>query len=287
MHSILKYAPSCSEAIDLTSELSKSSCGSSISSESSIKQEQIESFDKNFLQHDLKQEKTYECEIEIKKEPDTKSNIALASSYREVLPNECIVPHLCNVCWVNDHMYCIGMQKIESDLPKLGGCLHNTICEHYIMKQKIMEQPLDLSSKSQNLTADDKSDLNKSSRKRRYSEGSVSEMFSVKKSRRRSSCEEFVTHTKETPVDLTCRETLGESPTEPHSPEQPVGTESLRVQLRARASQIVKSLGFQDISPSDSLRDLRNNRIADMSIKTDHLGKFDDASAIVSFISLE
>jgi hypothetical protein len=44
---------------------------------------------------------------------------------------ECLVPHMCRICWINDHMYCKNMKRIARDLPPCGGCLHYVPCEHY------------------------------------------------------------------------------------------------------------------------------------------------------------
>ena len=43
----------------------------------------------------------------------------------------CVTPHMCSVCWVNDHMYCSNMRRTSRDLPPHGGCLHYIPCEHY------------------------------------------------------------------------------------------------------------------------------------------------------------
>ena len=45
---------------------------------------------------------------------------------------ECQVPHMCNICWVNDHMYCKNMKRLERDLPYTGGCMHYVPCRHYM-----------------------------------------------------------------------------------------------------------------------------------------------------------
>ena len=49
---------------------------------------------------------------------------------------ECQVPHMCNICWVNDHMYCKNMKRLERDLPYTGGCMHNVPCRHYMHLQE-------------------------------------------------------------------------------------------------------------------------------------------------------
>ena len=48
---------------------------------------------------------------------------------------ECIIPHMCQVCWINDHMYCKNMKRVARDLPPCGGCLHYIPCYHYRMIQ--------------------------------------------------------------------------------------------------------------------------------------------------------
>ena len=45
---------------------------------------------------------------------------------------ECQVPHMCSICWVNDHMYCKNMKRLERDLPYTGGCMHSVPCRHYM-----------------------------------------------------------------------------------------------------------------------------------------------------------
>ena len=49
---------------------------------------------------------------------------------------ECQVPHMCNICWVNDHMYCKNMKRLERDLPYTGGCMHYVPCRHYMHLQE-------------------------------------------------------------------------------------------------------------------------------------------------------
>ena len=38
----------------------------------------------------------------------TSEDVGKGCYYREIEPQECVIPHLCTVCWVNDHMYCAG-----------------------------------------------------------------------------------------------------------------------------------------------------------------------------------
>ncbi len=44
---------------------------------------------------------------------------------------ECIAPHMCNICWVNDHAYALNHKRLEEDIPYTGGCMHSVPCRHY------------------------------------------------------------------------------------------------------------------------------------------------------------
>ncbi|XP_013406980.1 uncharacterized protein LOC106171254 [Lingula anatina] len=45
------------------------------------------------------------------------------------MPRACRIPHICDVCWVNDHAYCRNMKRGSA---ALGSCLHNfKPCEHF------------------------------------------------------------------------------------------------------------------------------------------------------------
>ena len=44
---------------------------------------------------------------------------------------ECITPHMCNICWVNDHSYALNHKRLEEDIPYTGGCMHYVPCRHY------------------------------------------------------------------------------------------------------------------------------------------------------------
>ncbi len=55
--------------------------------------------------------------------------VSVKSDYHREL--ECQMPHMCNICWVNDHMYCKHMKRLPEQLPCTGGCLHFVPCGHY------------------------------------------------------------------------------------------------------------------------------------------------------------
>ena len=179
------------------------------------------------------------------------------------------------------------MHRVETDLPRYGGCLHFMPCKHYSKK---IEQPLDLSVKytntinrfilnqknrkqipnnfnqqpKSNSSNNDKNVVVKLCQRRRSeSDIDVSPRKSSSKApmTRTTSLDDLIQYL---PLDLSCTETLEESPNGPASPETPAGTESLRTQLRARASQIVRSLGFTETSVTNSMRALRNNLVADI-----------------------
>ncbi len=76
------------------------------------------------------------CQVELKDKAkdsnDHKSDVSASRSKTQLATNlECLVPHMCRICWINDHMYCKNMKRIARDLPPCGGCLHYVPCEHY------------------------------------------------------------------------------------------------------------------------------------------------------------
>ena len=146
---------------------------------------------------------------------------------------ECTIPHMCMVCWINDHMYCKNMKRVARDLPPCGGCIHYIPCKHYrylkdmltYSRKKItkMAPAIDKSASAAMSCGDVKAsptDLNKA-------------QISVD--------------------DLLCYEEMLESDSEPSSPDTPAGTEILKAHLKARASQIAKSLGVKRLSSLNSV----------------------------------
>lgn len=57
-----------------------------------------------------------------------------AKNGRMSTKQRCKIPHMCDVCWVNDHMYCKNMKRTTRDLLPHGGCLHYVPCEHFSKK---------------------------------------------------------------------------------------------------------------------------------------------------------
>ena len=53
-----------------------------------------------------------------------------------------MTPHMCNVCCVNDHMYCHNMKRIARELPNFStGCIHYIPCEHFRQSAGIYQEP--------------------------------------------------------------------------------------------------------------------------------------------------
>ena len=128
---------------------------------------------------------------------------------------DCVVPHMCTVCWINDHMYCRNMKRIARDLPLFGGCLHYIPCTHYrhLKERKAYDAGFNKSGISQ----------------MKISNGRVAE-----EDIKLPTCGE----------DLICNESLKEFDSDLSSPSSPDETDTLRLQLRVRAAQLKQSLGI-------------------------------------------
>ena len=160
---------------------------------------------------------------------------------------ECLAPHMCSVCWINDHMYCRNMKRIARDLPLCGGCIHYVPCHHYRQKE------------SPSIT--DRKRIQRRVRRSLYAtidsaDGSsktvvpVSSPFASPAARKINfSADEANAARAAQGDDLLCDESLTESDSEPNSPEAPPppGTELLKAELRARALQIKKALGYKSL----------------------------------------
>jgi len=119
-----------------------------------------------------------------------------------------VTPHMCNVCWVNDHMYCYNMKRVTQYLSNSAGCIHCVACEHY---QQAGTSQAGSSSLSLHWT-------------------------------NQPSCHAQVVSAD----DLLCEEDMIDSESET-SNDSIDGTELLQVQLKARAEQIFRSLGVTEL----------------------------------------
>ena len=144
--------------------------------------------------------------------------------------HERTIPHMCMVCWINDHMYCKNMKRVARDLPPCGGCIHYIPCKHYRhlkdtqhysrkRTQKFTPPSSNTAIKSESATA-------------KASLGTPTDYHKTQLSA----------------DDLLCYEDMLESDSEPSSPDTPAGTEILQAQLKARACQIAQSLGVKRLS---------------------------------------
>ncbi len=136
---------------------------------------------------------------------------------------ECKIPHMCIVCWINDHMYCINMKRTARELPSCGACMHYMPCSHY-----------------RNLKGFQQNNTNKKSKIPQKLLNSLqyrSVDANQKEEKKPPTCEK----------DLLCEERMPDSDSDPGSPKVPAGTEILKLQLRARAEQITESLGVEHL----------------------------------------
>ena len=127
---------------------------------------------------------------------------------------------MCNVCWVNDHMYCRNMKRIARELPSFSGCIHYIACEHY-------RQP-SMSAKTAHHSHID------------------SHGMSVHWTNQRTGGKILPSHRVVSVEDLLCDEEMLDSETDV-SDNSVDGTELLQVRLKARAEQILHSLGVSEL----------------------------------------
>ena len=129
---------------------------------------------------------------------------------------------MCNVCWVNDHMYCRNMKRIARELPNFSGCIHYIACEHY-------RQPSNLVLTSQQ---------------------NRSNSMSLHWTNQQSD-EKVSSHRVVSASDLLCNEDMLDSESD-LSNDSVDGTELLQIQLKARTDQIFRSLGVSQLPKSKS-----------------------------------
>lgn len=130
---------------------------------------------------------------------------------------------MCNVCWVNDHMYCRNMKRIAQELPSFaGGCIHYIACEHYQQSGTSDQMSQESHNRSMSLRWTNRHDDEKLA-----SPG----VLSVE--------------------DLLCDEDMLDSESE-LSNDGIEGTELLQIQLKARTDQIFRSLGVTELPKSES-----------------------------------
>jgi len=142
-------------------------------------------------------------------------------SYKEL---ECLTPHMCNVCCVNDHMYCRNMKRVVAhELPNFAaGCIHCVACEHYRHSDTSVPTSRESYGKSRSLRWTNRhGDEKPSSRP----------VMSVE--------------------DLLCNEDMRDFESD-LSNDGIEGTELLQIQLKARADQIFRSLGVTELPKSRS-----------------------------------
>ena len=141
-------------------------------------------------------------------------------SYKEL---ECLTPHMCNVCWVNDHMYCRNMKRIFQELPSFtGGCIHYIACEHYRQSGTSVQMSQESHGKSMSLHWTNRHDADK-----------------------------LPSHGVVSVEDLLCDEDMLDSESDLSS-DGIEGTELLQIQLKARTDQIFRSLGITQLPKSKS-----------------------------------
>jgi len=129
---------------------------------------------------------------------------------------------MCNVCWVNDHMYCRNMKRIARELPYFSGCIHYIACEHYRQSGASAFTSQESRNSSMSLYW-----TNQQTGDKAPSHGVVSA------------------------EDLLCDEDMLDS--EPDVSSDSIdGTELLQIQLKARTDQIFRSLGVSELPKSRS-----------------------------------
>lgn len=148
---------------------------------------------------------------------------------------ECITPHMCTVCWINDHMYCKNMRRVGSDLPCFMPCIHYIPCAHFRTTSSL------LSVSGESVLANTSNDEMNTSHMTCF-RWNTNELVGVDSGRKLESA--VVSE-----EDLLCKEEMMESDSSNHSTE---GTEILQIQLKARSAQIFKSLGVAQLPNSTS-----------------------------------
>jgi len=132
---------------------------------------------------------------------------------------------MCNVCWVNDHMYCHNMRRVAHELPNFaGGCIHFVLCEHY--RQSGTSVPTSRESHGANSRS-----LHWTNRHDGEKPSSSRPVKSVE--------------------DLLCHEDMRDFESD-LSNDGIEGTELLQIQLKARTDQIFRSLGVTELPKSKS-----------------------------------
>ena len=149
--------------------------------------------------------------------------------------HECTIPHMCMVCWINDHMYCKNMKRVARDLPPCGGCIHYIPCKHYRHLKDMNNYSRKKTTKLMPPSGDSNDKSLSATSNRNDAKTSQHTPTDFHKAQLSTD-------------DLLCYEDMLESDSEPSSPDTPAGTEILKAQLKARASQIAKSLGVKRLS---------------------------------------
>ena len=155
-------------------------------------------------------------------------------SYKKL---ECLTPHMCNVCWVNDHMYCRNMKRTSQDLPSFaGGCIHYIPCEHYRQSGRSVSVSQESHGKGM---------------KMQWSNRHGNKSHPAQRIVRYGSGKNQPAHGIMSVEDLFCNEDMLDSESD-SSNDGIEGTELLHIQLKARTDQIFRSLGVTELPRSKS-----------------------------------
>ena len=171
--------------------------------------------------------------------------------------HECTIPHMCMVCWINDHMYCKNMKRVARDLPPCGGCIHYIPCKHY----RHLKDTQHYSRKRTQKFTPPSSDSTKKSASA-TAKASLGTPIDYHKAQLSAD-------------DLLCYEEMLESDSEPSSPDTPAGTEILKAQLKARACQIAQSLGVKRLSSLKEVSRVPEVLLTEDKSEGDHGGHVD------------
>jgi hypothetical protein len=151
---------------------------------------------------------------------------------------ECVTPHMCTVCWINDHMYCKNMKRTGSDLPNFLPCIHYIACVHF----RSMQSGSYLGDCQGSTFRTFSGDAIDHTRMKSF-RWNRNELINLDKQQQ---VQKIVSED-----DLLCNEVMLESDAESsnHSTE---GTELLQIQLKARTAQIFQSLGVAELPHGSS-----------------------------------
>ena len=166
-------------------------------------------------------------------EIDDNDPLPIISGYTENSDDssvDCLIPHLCNVCWVNDHSYCFHQKRITRDLPPHGGCLHYVPCIHYRHMKDVSKKDCRMQGLyGQSYVLCYTTEINENLETDTSSTHITISGNKIKKSPVKSKLPTCFD-------DLLCKETM--PVTDPPVDHTPRGTEVLNAQLQKRARQL-------------------------------------------------